>query len=81
MSYQADLLNAYRDQLARIRAAFKDLEFEECDMVHGYGDLEIAINSTEADDLENLYVSKDPPVILPDGPTPHISTENMKGEE
>jgi hypothetical protein len=71
MSYNADLLNAYRAQLAKIRAAFAALEFEECYAVHGYAELDNAISSTETDDLENMYVSKEAPIILPDDLSDH----------
>ena len=67
MIYETDLLNAYRDQLAKIRAAFGALEFEECYAVAGYDELEKCINSTQADELENLYNIKGPSLILPDG--------------
>lgn len=50
----ASLILAYRDQLARIRAAFNALEFEECYAVQGLEELEAAINDTGADDLEAL---------------------------
>ena len=69
MSYEADLLNAYRDQLAKIRAAFRALDFEECYAVIGYDELDKAINSTEVDDLENMFRSKEPLTRLPDGPS------------
>lgn len=69
MSYQADLLNAYRDQLARIKAAFEALEFEECYAVHGLEELEAAINGSEVYELEHMYDAKEPPIILPDGPS------------
>jgi hypothetical protein len=59
MSYDADLINAYRDQLARIRAAWKalyPLGRDDCDGLNAAAeDVNDAINSTEADDLENLY--------------------------
>lgn len=55
MSYEGDLINAYRNQLVKIRAAFEALDFEECYAVHGYDELDRAINSTEADDIENMY--------------------------
>ena len=65
VSYQADLLNAYRDQLSKIRAAFDALEFEECYAIHGIKELEAAIGSTEADNLEKLYDNTGSVVRLP----------------
>jgi hypothetical protein len=58
MSCDADLINAYRDQLARIRAAFEAFEaspFDKSDEPDSLICLRDAINSTEADDIENLY--------------------------
>lgn len=63
MSYDADLINAYRNQLARIRQAwqvFKADDFTDCGVYEGFVTqsmeaVDTAINSTEADDIENLY--------------------------
>lgn len=67
MSYQADLLNAYRDQLANIRAAMSEFQTAR-DNQSGFGgeDLEElerlkdVINATDAVDLEHLYDVKGP---------------------
>jgi hypothetical protein len=71
MSYEADLLNAYRNQLAKIRAALEAVEFEECYAVHGFDELERAISSTEADEVENRYR----PQVLPSAPPLPQSSE------
>lgn len=76
MSYDADLINAYRDQLAKIRAAFEALEFEECYAVHGLDELEKAIQSTEADDIENMYKTENG--ILPNVLHVSMSTQEIE---
>lgn len=85
MSYEADLLNAYRDQLANIRVAMKALENHieymndtyNANMLNGHEayileDLQSAINSTEADDIENMFHSNELPILLPDDDSPDI---------
>jgi hypothetical protein len=72
MSYNADLINAYRDQLAIIRAAWEILKYESQGSEkwdQSYEMMDKAINSAEADDIESLYPSKEPLTRLPDGPS------------
>jgi len=73
MSYDADLINAYRDQLAKIRAAMKAFggvyrHFDTSAQREAFMALDDAVESTEVDDLENMYNSSDPVIQLPDGP-------------
>jgi hypothetical protein len=84
MSYNADLLNAYREQLAKIREANAVLHTAR-DNQGGFGDgddlyatydlLDAAINDQSVYDLEHLYDFKGPALILPDGSGFHTNKE------
>lgn len=48
------LIFFYKDQIAKIRAAFEALEFEECYAIHGLKDLEAAINDKTVEEIADI---------------------------